>query len=537
MRAGARERRARCETGAVTTMLTDRKAEAIERMKRYEELEALAGTPTIDLEKLPPEAQEEAKQILAELEALVAANPLHAFKPHEPNREGKRPQLEFLAADTPKVAAFCGNQFGKSTVLMVKALIQLLSKHDVPDHLQPFKVIDAPCHGWVLCPTEDKIFDSLLPVIDKWCPKHALKGGSRAKAFNGERMMLTLANGSTLAFKTYKQDASTLGGATLHFIGFDEPPPRAHRDEAATRLLMHGPREWYAMTPLRTNTGWIRREVWRNREAPNVTVVKGSVHDNTKLNAEGVAELMASYASDVWRRAREFGDFMDNAGLVYSEFESRRVNPWPLQRTRALEHVWAIDPGIRNAAIICGGFERELLAIYAERLIQNGTPSEYAEAIHEERKRLGIPLDAIAIVIDPAARQRSQATGDTVQTELSRVGIHTVTGQRDREAGQQQVRQRLQHERMVIFNSLTGLADEADEFAWSMDDDETDSGPADDSPYHRLAALRYLAMFRPWYPEVERRAAQRNLGWQPGQAVPATILRPPVIYPPMGSLS
>lgn len=495
--------------------------------------------PQIDLSRVPKEKLDEATQLLAELEKLRQSNPLEFFEPHQPNPlTGKSFQREFLAAWTAIVAAFCGNQAGKTTIGVIKALIQCLPRAYIPEHLLPFKQFEAPCHGWILLPTEEKVFDSIKPAFEKWTPPQAFKGGNWGKAFNGERMQLTFAIGSTINFKTYRQDPSTLGGATLHWVLFDEPPPRAHRDECATRLLQHNGPEWYTMTPLRTNTGWIRREIWRNREAPHVTVVKGSMRDNSQLSRDAVDRILASYASDIWRQAREHGDFMDAAGLVYADFEARRIDPWPADRVRKLEHIWSIDPGIRNAAIITGGFDHQgRLIVYGERLIQDGTPSEYAHAIREECDRWGIPQADISIVIDPAARQRSQATGDTVQTELARVGVNTITGQRDREAGQQQIRQRLQHHRMFIFKTCLGLADEADEFAWSMDDDEDDIGPADDSPYHRLAALRYLAMHRPWYPEVEARAAERDLGWQPGQALRGDQLRMPAQFNPFGPLS
>jgi phage terminase large subunit-like protein len=60
----------------------------------------------------------------------------------------------------------------------------------------------------------------------------------------------------------------TLGGATLHWVGYDEPPPREHRDEAMTRLLVHDGYEMFAMTPLKVNTGWIRRDIYKQPRGP-----------------------------------------------------------------------------------------------------------------------------------------------------------------------------------------------------------------------------------------------------------------------------
>jgi phage terminase large subunit-like protein len=491
----------------------------------------------IDLSNVPPELREEAEQLAQELASAAQANPLVLFHPHCDE------QARFLAAKTPTVAAFCGNQSGKSTIGAVKALVQLLPGGWVPEQLAPYKLFNGPVHGWAECPTEDKIFDSLVPALQKWCPPQALKGGNWAKAFNGGRMLLTFANGSTLGFKTYKQDPSTLGGATLHFVWYDEPPPRAHRDESVTRLLAHNGPEFYTMTPLKANTGWIRRDIWRKREHADFTVCKWGMRDNPYLSKDAIPRILASYKNDIWRQAREFGDFMDVAGLVYGDIE-RCVVPLPTQErhrelVHSLDHIWGIDPGIRNAAIVCGGFDSHGVDwIYDEALIQNGTPTQYAQRIDVLLARHGLTRRQVIFVIDPAARQRSQATGDTVQNELARVGIYTANGNNDREAGQQQIRDRILHRRIQVFENCRGIRDDADEFAWEMDDgDDDDIGPADDSPFHRLATLRYQVMMRPYYPQREKTQLEKGLGRLPDQALDLRYLSPQRAAHPMGGMA
>lgn len=487
--------------------------------------------PKVDLSKVPDEHLQEAQRLLAQWEATVAANPLEVFEPHGW-------QKAFLEAREPIVAAFCGNRAGKTSIMVVKALTELLSASDVPEHLAHNKQREAPVHGWFVCPTEDKVFDSILPAIRKWCPPHAILGGKWNKAFNGERMMLTFANGSTLGMKTYRQDANTLGGASLDFVGYDEPPPRNHYDECMTRLIDRGGPQWFAMTPLTSNTGWIRREIWRKRAAPHIMVVKGSMHDNPTLDKRAVARTLAGYKNDIWRRAREFGDFMDVAGQVYADFERCVVDPLPVSWVRAnLHHVVGIDPGIRNAAVIFGGFDRNGVDwIYDEALIQNGTPSQYAQVIDRKLAQWGLRRTDVMFVIDPAARQRSQATGDTVQSELARVGIFTINGTNDREAGQQQIRDRILHRRIQIFSTCLGLRDDADEFAWEMDEDDFASGAADDAPFHRLATLRYQVMVRPFYPQREADAPLALLGASPNTAPDMRLWRPESESLPMGTM-
>ncbi len=513
------------------------KEQAAAIIEEYESLEGMAGIPQIDLDGVPEAEREEVAGLLAELNRVVASNPLELFKPHEPNAEGKREQLRFLAAVTKVVAAFCGNQSGKTTIGLVKALIQCLPLEFVPRHLRPFKQFDAPCHGWVLCPSEDKVFDSMRPALERWCPKAALKGGAWGKAFNGERMLLTFACGSTIAFKTYRQDPSTLTSATIDWVLYDEPPPQSHRDECITRLLQSDGPEWFAMTPLKSNVGWVRRVIWRHREDPNITVCKWSMHDNPRLPKQSIERILASYKNDIWRQAREHGDFMDAAGLIYADFESCVVRPLAPEFVRGLENVVGIDPGIQNAAFIFGGFDQHGVDhVWDELLIQDGIPTQYAAGIDGILGRWGLKRDDVTFVIDVAARQRSALDGQTLQSALALLGISTATGNRDKEVGQQQIRDRLKYRRLLIGENCLGLRDEADEFAWEIDDDIA-SGPGDDSPYHRLATLRYHVMTRPWHRHIEQAAAERNLGWTPGFVPDLSRFQPRREVGPMGSMS
>src|ERR1044072_3023503 len=168
----------------------------------------------------------EAQEIYRHRTGRLEANPLLGFEPHS------SAQKEFILSDTRIVAAFAGNRFGKSTALVVSALRELLKPEDLPDWLAASKRFQAPLDGWILCPTDDKIYDSMMPALRKWCPKHLLKGDSFDKGWNGQRNILTFKNGSTLSFKTYKHDPSTLGGGEIRFVGYDEPAPQTHREGA-----------------------------------------------------------------------------------------------------------------------------------------------------------------------------------------------------------------------------------------------------------------------------------------------------------------
>lgn len=492
---------------------------------------SLPGGRRIFYDRLGDDERATVDEELRRFAELVERNPLQGFEWHS------RAQRDFLAATSPVVAAFAGNRFGKSTVLVVRALLEALDAGDLPERLRGFKRFDAPTAGWLLAPTEDKIFDSLKPAFERWCGPGFFKGGSWGKAFNGERMMLSFANGSTVAFKTYKQDPSTLGGASLHFVGYDEPPPREHREECLTRLADHDGFELFAMTPLNTNTGWVRREIFKKRESPDITVVRGSMHDNPMLSKTAVARILATYHNDLWRRAREFGDFVDVGGIIYEDFERCVIEP-PARADLPLDDVVVgIDPGIRNAGIVFVAFDGENVAtVFDELLLQDKTVQDYATAIWAKLDRWGIRRTAPLFVIDPAARSRGQVNAQSVQAALAALGIGCADGQNAVEAGIQQVRGRLQHRRLLISRACVRLRDEADEYA-AEDRPDGEFKPIKQND-HVLDALRYCISLRPWYPELEDKAPERTLGrWTPGTAIPGRYLTVPSESPPLGNMS
>lgn len=489
----------------------------------------LPGNEIIYYDRLTPEQREDVDRRLAAFYEIIEANPVQGFDWHS------GAQREFLASQTPITAAFAGNQFGKSTVLCVKALIELLPAYALPERLRVFKRFKPPVHGWLVCPTEDKIFDSLMPALTKWTGAEFFHGGAWGKAFHGERMQLRFECGSSLTFKTYKQDASTLGGATLHFVGYDEPPPRETREECLTRLAKHNGFEMFAMTPLQTNTGWVRREIFKRREHPDITVVRGSMHENPYLDKTAVARILDTYHSDLWRRAREFGDFVDVGGQIYELFERRTIEP-PAPEDLATDIVVGIDPGVRNCGICFVAFDNEMVGtVFDELLLQDATVEDYARAIHRKLDDWLIPRSRPLYVIDPAARSRSQVSAISVQSALAVLGIGCADGQNNVEAGIQQVRGRLQHERLLISKACRQLRDEADEYA-AEDRPDGEFKPIKEND-HILDAMRYACMARPWFPQMETDAPLRNLGFVPGHAPPAELLRVSPEAAPLGAMS
>lgn len=453
---------------------------------------------------LLPEAQRElVRDELAALDALLSDNPLQGFEPHS------EPQRSFIQARTPIVAAFAGNRFGKTTSLVVKALVECVDSECLPAPLRAAKIwtkerAPSGTFGRIVVPDFGTTLEGVvIPALRQWAPQHQLRGGDFDKAWDKQRRMISFRNGSWIQLMTYEQDQNKFGGAALHFVGYDEPPPKNIREECRWRLVDFGGFEMFALTPLE-GAGWMRKVIWRRRDSEHVTVITGSIHDNPLLNEDERERALGEFEEgDIRRRSREFGEFVEfGSNLLYPDFDRCGVAPPSLKHVQQLEIVVGIDPGIRNTAIVWGGFDSENAAlIFDEALLQSKVPKDYAASIRQTAQEWGIPLDRIQFVIDPSARNRSLVDAQNVQSVLAAEGIYCSSGFNAVEAGIQQVRNRLATEGLYVSRKCVGLFDEADDYRTdARDDGEFHVVKEND---HRLDALRYLLTARLWFQRPE----------------------------------
>jgi hypothetical protein len=230
----------------------------------------------------------------------------------------------------------------------------------------------------------------------------------------------------------------------------------------------------------------------------------------------------------MWRRAREFGDFVDVGGLIYPDFERCVVRePWSAEFVRSLSIVCSVDPGIRNAGVVWVGYDRDNVAyVFDELLLQDKVAKDYAAAIKATNSRWG--LKKLLYVCDPAARSRGQTNAETVQQALLQNGVPALAGQNDVQAGITQIRTRMEAGRFWVSPDCRGLRDEADDYAAKEPVEGADDSHLEvvKSHDHRLDALRYAVMERFWDPMMELNKPQRTLGWSPadGTAPPTSLV-------------
>lgn len=502
------------------------------------------------IQSLPPEKRKEVEKALRALEELRQNDPLQFFHacPTDCGVPGCKPhphQHEFLIANTKTQAVFAGNRFGKTTALVVKGFIQHIPTSSLPERLRPYKLVkhDRPVKGRLMCPSDKALHGYVIPKMKEWAPRHLLLGGTWDKAWSQQRSVLHFKDGGLIEVFTYSMDPDKLVGADLDYVLYDEPPPEEHRKENYPRLLDRKGFEAFALTPVNMvggGIGWLYRDIYKKREAPDITVVRGAIHDNKHLDAAEIAQTLSIYTAEE-RRAREFGEFVNFGGMVYAGgFETCLMNRNPKpEEVRPWDVVVGMDPGLKNAAFVWVGFDNDNRAyVFDEVLLQEKTPKDYAQVIRAVNARWGItnPL----YVIDPSARNRSLINAESVEAVLQAEGIYAMHGMNAVEAGVQQIRLRIENGMFYVSPDCRGLRDEAEEYR--MQDRPDGEFKVVKENDHRLDALRYAVTTRLWTPELSSPTFSQPLGWTPGKAYSAqeiqtALAHRPVEVGPLGNMA
>lgn len=476
---------------------------------------------------LSPEDRSRLDELLKGVDQRLTSNPLEAFRPHSAAQES------FFSANTRVVAAFAGNRFGKTSSLVVRSLIECLPSELIPPHLERYRIkaVGVPARGRIICPGKTSHVEGvLIPELRKWCPKHALKGGNFDKAYRTQEGRLEFLNGSWIQLMTYEQDVDKFGGAALDFIGYDEPPPQDIREECIYRLPYL---EMFAMTPLK-GAGYVRRAIWNKRDDdPNITVIKGSIHDNTTLDQGAKRAALDAIDDPLRRQAREFGDFVFFGGLIYPEFERRLVDPPTRAQVESWDVVVGMDPGMRNAGFVWMGFDGENNAfVFDDLLIQDGTPKDYKVGLDRVNAEWGITQPTY--VIDPSARNRAMTNAESVEGNLQRLGIYSVPGYNPVEAGVQDIRKRMQDKAFFLSKNCRGLIEEFEEYR-AEDRPDGEFKPVKERD-HRMDAMRYACMYRAWGGYVEKHKEPQGRVWQPDHGIDLESYPQPGPELPLGSM-
>ena len=346
---------------------------------------------------------------IAQCEEVMAERTQEEMRFYQPHAK----QLEYHRLTTPKRALVGGNQTGKSYAGNWDDICTLGGVHPYRNNYK------AGHRGRLVAVDERSLLSVLIPqirrmIISKPCKLDwltaegeeavwpGLLGGEWDKAFNRQDMMLTLANGSMMDFKTHQQAVMSHAAVALHWVRFDEEPPEAIYRENQARQLTTAVDERHTLTMLQYSN-WLYNEIYmRAAENPDIGVVVQTVDDNPYINPDVIKRIRTSDMNEAEKAARLYGIPVVLAGRIlknYGEHNFVRPIKLPSRLTRIL----SIDPHRDKedfANLVAWDDHHRTLYFYAE-LKAGGDIDNRINLVRQFCSGEHIDM----IVIDPSSKQ------------------------------------------------------------------------------------------------------------------------------------
>lgn len=388
---------------------------------------------------------------------------LYAYKPHTK-------QHIFHSALHHKRLYIGGNRSGKTTGGVVEDIYWLIKRH--PYRSLPLP--EGPIRGRVVSVDFNYgVQQIILPEFQRWLPPSFLKNGSWEDSYNKEFRILSLANGSTVEFKSYDQDLEKFAGTSRHFTHYDEEAPHHIYNECEARLIDTNGYSWMTMTPVE-GMSWVYDTLYVpgvEKTDPDIFVVEIDMAENPYIDKEASERYLSGLSKDD-RLAREKGKFVHLGGLVFKEFdkETHVVD----SHKPPLEWTWwvSIDHGYNNpSAILWHAVSPDGAVVTFDEIYKNEkTVDELAAEYHAKNKAWG--KTPFMVVGDPAMKQRNAVTGTNIIQEYAKNGIFVAEANNEVASGINRMAQYLRLNRnnqptWTITENCTNLIREMQRLRWA----------------------------------------------------------------------
>lgn len=301
---------------------------------------------------------------------------------------------------------------------------------------------------------------------------------------------------STLSFKSYDQGRAKFQGTHRHAIHLDEEPPEDIYSECRLRTTGVGDKTpgimLMTMTPLRGMTRTVMlflvpedgSEAVQNIPHPktNRVFVQAGWEDNPHISATERASLIAGTPKHELE-ARQSGIPSLGSGMVYPIAESEIiVDPFPIPENWA--QVFGMDFGWQNpTAVIFGAHDRDTDTLYLHKEYYQSqlTPQTHANNLH------ALGADWMPGVCDPAGQQADKQDGQRLYESYTNHGLSLSLADNSKEAGIQDVLERMQNGRFKVFSTCSSWISEFRLYSR----DEKNGLPKKEND-HLMDATRYL---------------------------------------------
>jgi len=434
--------------------------------------------------------------IAESLKQVVRQPDINFYQPHEK-------QQAFHSSDAFGRLFIGGNRSGKTWSGGAEGTFNATGKH-------PYKTLkwDPPIRGRVV--TTDFLHglpQIIMPVLKMWIPKAELRGNSWEKAYDKILRVLHFKNGSTIQFSSHEQELDKFAGDSLHWIWFDEEPPKHIFTECMMRLIDTDGYWWMTMTPVDGMT-WTLDEIYeKNNE--NIFKVEVDMDDNPYLN-EQAKQRAFDLLSPEERKARKEGKYVSLGGMIYPEFSKEKhvIPMWtPPMAEDTPWKLWvaSMDHGTTNpTAWLWCAINKEGVKVIWDEYYQDGferVVSDHAKAVHKINIQHGRPPDYN--VGDPSIKHRDPIVQSSIQIEYVTNGIPIVLGNNDVRAGIIMVKEAFRANKLFITENCPNLIWELGRYRWAVwkerkalyeKNKKEEPQKKDD---HACDALRYLIASRP----------------------------------------
>jgi len=357
--------------------------------------------------------------------------------------------------------------------------------------------------------------DSVLaPEILHWLPKDALK------RYDSRQHIIYLNNGSRIDLLVYEQEPGEFASDKLHGIMLDEVQEckETQWEECLVRLIdYHGRLIMNGTFVFGRNFVYDKVYLPSLEKDADILWLRVSIHENPYIDEKEKEEALKGLDGDV-RKVREFGGWIEFAGLVWPDFDRSihlidRFNlDWPIEGTdKKLKptRYMAIDPMNR----VCGClwvavYPNGRTVVYDELLMEDYLPATLA---YEIRKRDGGEIRIRWI--DWNAWARDATSGKKLAQELAHYGVrcrHAPKGEHSVLPGIVTVREYFKKKieekpQLVIFNDLKNIQYQLLHYVYSDDRKAQEKHNLSVRPRkkddHLCDCLRYILSTRPRYAE------------------------------------
>lgn len=416
-------------------------------------------------------------------------------------RKVHKKQIAFHKCKKRNRWVFGGNRSGKTECGAVEVVYLACGNH-------PYKK-NKLTSGWVVSLSRQVQRDVAQRKILEYLPascieKIVMVSGGQDSAENGiiDFILVRSQVGgiSKIGFKSCDQGREKFQGASLDYVWFDEEPPYDIYLECKMRVLDKCGEIFGTMTPLKGLT-WVYNTIYLNDKNDNeIWYEMMEWADNPFLSKNEIESMTKSLPAEEIE-SRRYGKFMQNGGMVYSEFDENVHVIEPFEVPMEWQDNISIDPGLHNplsAHFYAVDYDGNVYVV-AEHYQAQKTVEYHAEKIKEIARKLNWKTDSkgfLRAIIDSAARQKTLASEKNVVELFYENGI-LVNPQVDKDmfAGISTVKSYLKtadgSTRLFIFKNCVNLIREIKNYWWGDGDLPIKK---DD---HALDELRYYLMTKP----------------------------------------